>query len=83
MIFRQLYTFYSIRLYILDKSTVITDGSDHRSCCAHASVERGCLDWCRGEPLFAQDNKVCLLQHTKKIISCFREGRGIFIFILI
>lgn len=51
------------------------DGSDHRACCAHNGVERGCLDWCRGEPLLAEDNKVCLLQHTKRIISCFREGR--------
>uniref|UniRef100_T1HB70 Uncharacterized protein n=1 Tax=Rhodnius prolixus TaxID=13249 RepID=T1HB70_RHOPR len=51
------------------------DGSDHRSCCAHSGVERGCLDWCRGEAVFVQDSKVCLLQHTKRIMSCFREGR--------
>ncbi|XP_054267567.1 Ig-like and fibronectin type-III domain-containing protein 1 [Macrosteles quadrilineatus] len=51
------------------------DGSDHRSCCAHNGVERGCLDWCRGEPLYSQDSKVCLLSHTKRIMSCFREGR--------
>ncbi|RZF43428.1 hypothetical protein LSTR_LSTR001689 [Laodelphax striatellus] len=51
------------------------DGSDHRSCCANAGVERGCLDWCRGEPLFLQDNKFCLVSYTKTIMSCFREGR--------
>lgn len=51
------------------------DGSDHRSCCAHNGVERGCLDWCRGEPLLSEDSKVCLLQHTKRIVSCFREGK--------
>ncbi|XP_014259678.1 Ig-like and fibronectin type-III domain-containing protein 1 isoform X2 [Cimex lectularius] len=52
-----------------------SDGSDHRKCCALSGVERNCLEWCRGEPLFAQDSKICLLQHTKKVISCFREGR--------
>ncbi|KAL1122201.1 hypothetical protein AAG570_003606, partial [Ranatra chinensis] len=52
-----------------------SDGSDHRSCCVKADVERSCLDWCRGEPLFAQDHKVCLFQYTRKIMSCFREGR--------
>ncbi|XP_075234927.1 Ig-like and fibronectin type-III domain-containing protein 1 [Lycorma delicatula] len=51
------------------------DGSDHRSCCANVGVERGCLDWCRGEPLFLLDNRMCLLSYTKKIMSCFREGR--------
>ncbi|KAG8287269.1 hypothetical protein J6590_042606 [Homalodisca vitripennis] len=51
------------------------DGSDHRSCCAHNGVERLCLDWCRGEPLYTPDSKVCLLSHTKRIMSCFREGR--------
>lgn len=57
------------------------DGSDHRSCCANAGVERGCLDWCRGEPLFLLDNRMCLVTYTKKIISCFREGRGMLFFI--
>ncbi|XP_073979651.1 Ig-like and fibronectin type-III domain-containing protein 1 [Rhodnius prolixus] len=70
---------------VIDKPDCITDfdklmkcasdGSDHRSCCAHSGVERGCLDWCRGEAVFVQDSKVCLLQHTKRIMSCFREGR--------
>ncbi|XP_066906093.1 Ig-like and fibronectin type-III domain-containing protein 1 [Halyomorpha halys] len=52
-----------------------SDGSDHRACCAQNNVERSCLDWCRGEPLVAEDNKLCLLQYTKRIMSCFREGR--------
>lgn len=70
---------------VIDKPECITDfdklmkcaadGSDHRSCCAHNGIERGCLDWCRGEPLFVQDSKICLLSYTKKIMSCFREGR--------
>lgn len=64
-------------LYINNsKNNLILDGSDHRACCAQNNVERSCLDWCRGEPLVAEDNKLCLLQYTKRIMSCFREGRG-------
>lgn len=50
-----------------------SDGSDHRSCCAHMGVPRRCLDWCRGEPLV--NNKVCVLSQTKQIMSCFHEER--------
>ncbi|XP_050504317.1 Ig-like and fibronectin type-III domain-containing protein 2 isoform X1 [Diabrotica virgifera virgifera] len=50
-----------------------SDGSDHRSCCAHQKVSRRCLDWCRGEPVL--NNKACVLAHTKQIMSCFHEGR--------
>lgn len=49
------------------------DGGDHRGCCAQRGVPRRCLDWCRGEPLL--NSKLCVLQHTKTIVSCFQEGR--------
>ncbi|XP_039279825.1 Ig-like and fibronectin type-III domain-containing protein 2 [Nilaparvata lugens] len=65
----------SVRIRNVVNLCDISDGSDHRSCCANAGVERGCLDWCRGEPLFLQDNKFCLVSYTKTIMSCFREGR--------
>ncbi|XP_026478463.1 Ig-like and fibronectin type-III domain-containing protein 2 [Ctenocephalides felis] len=50
------------------------DGSDHRNCCASAGVPRGCLDWCRGEPIGAPGS-FCSLHSTRKIIGCFQEGR--------
>lgn len=49
------------------------DGSDHRSCCTQWGVPRRCLDWCRGEPI--SNNKLCVLSHTKSIMSCFHENR--------
>ncbi|KAK4873942.1 hypothetical protein RN001_013302 [Aquatica leii] len=49
------------------------DGSDHRNCCSQWGVPKRCLDWCRGEPLL--NNKLCVLSHTKQIMSCFHEGR--------
>lgn len=54
------------------------DGSDHRSCCVQKEVPRKCLDWCRGEPLGA--SKMCVLSHTKDIMSCFHDERGQSIF---
>lgn len=48
--------------------------SDHRNCCASAGVPRGCLDWCRGEPIGAPGS-FCSLHSTRKIIGCFQEGR--------
>uniref|UniRef100_A0A0K8SXU6 Ig-like and fibronectin type-III domain-containing protein C25G4.10 n=1 Tax=Lygus hesperus TaxID=30085 RepID=A0A0K8SXU6_LYGHE len=52
-----------------------SDGSDHRGCCAQSGVERNCLDWCKGDAIDPSTSKSCLAKFTKKIISCFRDGR--------